>query len=92
MRFPRRVVQTAALIRDRPVGVVNSAARAFSLRIRQFAYATPFRLVARTPQRQSDIRTGLCRARPSCRMVSGTSSFFEFFALHLPPSSRTGRC
>ena len=92
MRFSRRVVRTAALIRDRSAGVVKSATRAFSLRIRHFAYATPFRVVARKPQSENDIRTGLCRVRPACRMGSGTSSFFEFFAFPLPPASRTGRC
>ena len=92
MRFSRRVVQTAALIRDRPAGVMKSATRARRQRIPGSAYATPFRLVARTPQSQSEIRTGLGRARPSCRTIPGTSSFFEFFAFPLPPVSRTGRC
>ena len=50
MRFSRRVVQTAALIRDRPAGVVKSATRVRSQRIPSSAYATPSRLVARTPK------------------------------------------
>jgi hypothetical protein len=49
MRFSRRVVQTAALIRDRPAGVVKSATRARRQRLPSSAYATPFRLAARTP-------------------------------------------
>ena len=72
MRTFTRVVETAALIRDRPAVVVKSATCAFSLRNSQRAHATPFRLVAPTPQSQSDIRTGLSRSRPSCRMRCGT--------------------
>lgn len=44
MRFSRRVVQTAALIRDRPAGVVKSATRAFHLRIPHFICGAPVRL------------------------------------------------
>ena len=92
MRCYKRVVQTAAPLRDRPAGEVKSATRARRQRIPSSAYATPCRLVARTPQSQSEMRADLCRARPSFRPVSDTSSFSTVFAFHLPPASRTGRC
>ena len=92
MRCWKRVVQTAAPLRDRPAGVMKSATRAISLRDLHFAYATSVRLVARTPQNQSEIRTGLGRARPSLRPVYSTSPLFEFFAAHRPPACRMGRC
>ena len=57
MRCYKRVVQTAAPLRDRPAGEMNSAPRAFCLRLRRSASGTPIRLAASPGPQHSLINT-----------------------------------
>lgn len=68
MRCYKRVVQTAAPLRDRPAGVVSSAIRAFCLRIPHSAYGSPFRLAAPS-RRQHGAGNSASARRWACRQL-----------------------
>jgi hypothetical protein len=94
MRVPKRVVQTAALIRDRPAGVVTSATRAICQCVPHSACDTTFRLaVPVRPQislGQFGLGTDLHRSRAAGRTGFLTLSLYDQFALDLPPAFRAG--